>query len=66
VKKKAVASDTKKQYNRQSMNKNVVKTVRVNDKVLKLLQDNGYTVQQFFDEALAKKIAIQTTIKFKK
>jgi len=64
--KKPVACDTEVQYTGKPMNKNVVKTVRVNDQVLKLLKDHGYTVQQFFDEALAKKIAVQTTIKFKK
>lgn len=47
------------------MKKNVVKTIRVNDKLLRLLEKNGYTVQQLFDEAIAKKVTIKTKIEFK-
>jgi hypothetical protein len=65
-KKKPVASDTQTQYTGGSMNKNVVKTIRINDQVLKLLEQNGLTVQQLFDWALTQKVSVKTTIKFKK
>lgn len=48
------------------MRKNVVKTIRVNDQVLRLLERNGYTVQELVDEAIAKKVKIKTKIEFKK
>lgn len=54
------------QYTGGSMNKNVVKTIRINDQVLKLLEENGLTVQQLFDWALTQKVSVKTTIKFKK
>ena len=47
------------------MNKNTVKTVRVNDKILKLLEAEGWTVQKLFDWAVDQKVKVETTIKLK-
>lgn len=47
------------------MNKNTVKSVRVNDKVLRLLEKNGWTAQKLFDWAISQKVKVETKIKVK-
>lgn len=48
------------------MNKNTVKSVRVNDKILKLLERKGWTAQKLFDWAISQKVQVQTKIKVKR
>jgi len=47
------------------MNKNTVKTIRVNDKILKLLKSEGWTAQKLFDWAVQRKVQVETKIKLK-
>jgi hypothetical protein len=47
------------------MNKNTVKSVRVNDKILKLLERKGWTAQKLFDWAISQKVKVETKIKVK-
>lgn len=48
------------------MNKNTVKSVRVNDKILKVLERKGWTAQKLFDWAISQKVQVQTKIKVKR
>lgn len=47
------------------MKKNRVKSVRVNDQVLKLLERKGWTAQKLFDWAISQKVKVETKIKVK-
>jgi len=48
------------------MNKNKVKSVRVNDKILKMLERKGWTAQKLFDWAISQKVSVETKIKVKR
>lgn len=47
------------------MNKDKVKTIRVNGEILKTLERDGWSVQKLFDWAVNQKVKIETTIKLK-
>jgi hypothetical protein len=48
------------------MIKDKVSTVRVNSDVQKLLEKNGWTIQQLLDWAIDQKIQVETKLKVKK
>lgn len=50
----------------KTMNKNTVKSIRVNDKLMKLLERKGWTAQKLFDWAISQKVEVETKIKVKK
>lgn len=48
------------------MKKDLVKTVRINSEILKVLQREGWTVQKLLDDAINKKVKVRTTVEVKK